>query len=49
MDITRFAVMTLLEVLGELCRRLGHADLCEKCSECVEEVNTHDELKKAEG
>jgi len=49
MAILRFALMTLLEVLAELTRRLGHSDLSEQCEECKKEVKAHEELEQKEG
>jgi hypothetical protein len=39
MDVNRFVLMMVLEVLTELTRRLGHIDLFEKCDECRREVD----------
>ena len=45
MDVVRFVLVTLLEVVGELTRRLGHVDLCEKCEECSREVKASEDQK----
>lgn len=42
MDVNRFVLMMLLEVLTELVRRLGHVDLFEKCDECRREVDARE-------
>lgn len=38
MDLNRFVLMTLLEVVTALCYRLGYMDLFEQCQECRREV-----------
>lgn len=45
MDVVKFILMTLLDVVGELTRRLGHNDLHEKCQECEREVKASEEQK----
>lgn len=49
MDISRFVVMTLLEIVKDLACGSNRQDLVDKCSECQEEIRAHDELKKSEG
>jgi hypothetical protein len=49
MNVERFIAMLVLEILKELCCRLGHFDLCEKAEEGKKEVEAADELKKVHG
>lgn len=49
MDWQRFAIMTLIEVMKELTRRLGMPDLSEKCHECQKEVEVSTDDQKKEG
>ena len=49
MELYRLVLMTLVEVVGELCLRSGHGDLVERCDECKNEIKASDELKKEAG
>jgi hypothetical protein len=42
MDVNRFIIRTVLEVITELVRRLGFVDLHEKCEECRIEVEARE-------
>lgn len=49
MNVTRFVLMTLLEVVAELCHRRGCSDLVEKLQPCVVELKAVDEAEVKEG
>lgn len=49
MNVERFIAMLVLEILKDLCTRLGHFDLCAKCEDGQKEVEAADELKKEHG
>ncbi len=49
MDVNRFVLMVLVEVVKSLVKRLGFFDLVEQCEECENEVKARDEAEKKEG
>lgn len=42
MDVNRFLLMTLLEVVSSLVERLGFTDLHEKCEDCRIEIEARE-------
>lgn len=46
MDAFKVVLVAILEVLGELTRRLGQNDLCEKCQECRVKVERVEDSEK---
>jgi hypothetical protein len=48
-DVGRFVLRTLVEVVEELLCRLGHTDLCEKCAECLREMDESEGKKGKKG
>lgn len=46
MDVNRFVLMTLLEVVKGLCGRFGIVDAEAKCDQCIHEVQANGALKK---
>lgn len=49
MEINRFILMTLLEVVTSVVHRLGFHDLHEKCQDCCGEVDAQESDEKKEG
>lgn len=49
MDLNRFVLMTLLEVVSELVRRLGQVDLFERCDECRRECDAQGDAERKAG
>jgi len=49
MDVLKIVLVSILEVLGELTRRLGQHDLCEKCQACQVKVREAEDSEKEGG
>ena len=49
MDVNRFVLMTLFEVVASLVKRLGFVDLSDKCEDCRIEVEARERDEKKEG
>jgi hypothetical protein len=47
--LNRMVLMTIVEILLEVCARRGHNDLAERCDECRREIVSMDDVKKEEG
>lgn len=49
MDVNRFVLMVLVEVVKSLVKRLGFFDLVEQCEECENEVRAREAAETEKG
>lgn len=49
MDVNRFVLMTLLQVVRALCHRFSMGDLVDECDGCLAEVEARERAEKKEG